>query len=109
MSSVPFAKGAPSGQSSSAFGVLGPWARRTAARANIKQIGFIGTQYTSANLFERNVLDPILLPIAVVEMPPFRGEHGEALLLHFTAEEIPARALLGRTAGVSGIGSLGHF
>src|SRR5262249_2903229 len=61
------------------------------------------------NLFEPDVHDWILLPVFVVEMPPFLRIHGEAFLLHGLAQNRAALAFLGGAPGIVGESAVAHF
>src|SRR5580658_8834171 len=62
-----------------------------------------------ANILESNILDWILFPILIVEMPPFFRVNRESLFLHDPAQQGAASALVGRAAGEIRIGALRHF
>src|SRR5262245_10252872 len=61
------------------------------------------------DLLERQVQDRILLPILVIEMPPFGFVDGKAFGFHRSPQEIALPALWRGAAGVGGIGAIRHF
>ena len=47
------------------------------------------------DLLKRDVLNSVVFPISIIEVPPFGGVHREPLFLHFASQEVPVGALLG--------------
>src|SRR5580658_1056951 len=61
------------------------------------------------DLFEGDVLNCVLFPVMVIEVPPLGWIHGETLLLHRAAQHLPVRALLRGATRVIRIGPFGHL
>ena len=99
-----FAPGTATG-GSALGGDLPPRPRWQCLRRGPRRGRGAGTRAGCAELLEAHVLNRIRSPVAVVEMPPFLRIHREPLGLHRSAEQGAQPALLGRSAGVIGVGT----
>src|ERR1051326_2602969 len=85
------------------------YASRVDAVDRTRGSGWSASDALPAQLLQRRVPDPVELPVLVVEVPPLRVVHREALGFHGLPEHLPVPALPRGPAGVGGIGAVRHL
>src|SRR5437870_11838417 len=73
--------------------------RRSALRITIRLV----------NVGEADILHGVGVPVAIIEVPPFKFVHRKTFGFHRTAQQSAVLPLLARAAGVVGMRPFGHL